>query len=133
VIVVVPCGGRKSPRVAPAGRLYTGPYHRACLAYARRCVPEGRIFILSAKHGLLGLADVVAPYDLRMGHPGSVTADVVREQAAARGLLGEAVVALGGKDYVAICRAVWPGCRTPLTGIGGQGKQMAYLYGAARS
>lgn len=127
MIVVVPCGERKLSRPAPARDLYIGPYHRACLRAARRLAPDGRIFILSAKHGLLGLGDVIAPYKLRMGDPGCISASAVREQAARRGLVGVRVLALGGRDYTAVCRAVWPDCLTPLEGVGTLGRQIAYL------
>jgi hypothetical protein len=127
-VVIIPCGKAKQPTPQPAGRLYTGAYFRACLRYAQTLAQPDRIFILSALYGLLALTDVVTPYELRMGEPGCVTLAQVRRQAAARGLLGASVVALGGRNYTDVCRAVWhAGCKCPLAGQGGIGKQMAWM------
>lgn len=133
-LVVIPCGGAKLGRPAPAGEMYIGGYHRLCQRYALTLTggDRSRVLILSAKYGLLRLDDPVRPYELRMGRPGAVTVEEVRFQA---GLLGfgelaglRRVVALGGLDYTDICRAVWPAtCETPMSGVGGIGKQMAWL------
>ena len=89
-LVVIPCGGRKLDRRAPAGHLYVGSYHGACRRAAEALEP-GRLLILSARYGLLDLDDVVEPYDPPPGAAGSITADALLEQARGRG----AVVALG--------------------------------------
>lgn len=49
----------------PALELYTGPLFTAQLRYARHCLnlPDNRIFVLSAKHGLLTSIDAVVPYE----------------------------------------------------------------------
>lgn len=126
MLVIIPCGGRKLAYTAPAGELYTGPYHRACRAYAEAL--GGRVLVLSALYGLLELGTVVEPYDLRMGRPGCVSASRVRDQAQSLNLLSEPeVVALGGRAYTSVCRAVWPCCVTPLVGVGGIGKQLRWL------
>src|SRR5690349_4767772 len=78
-LVVVPCGGKKLNHSAPAGELYIGSYHRACRRAAEALRPA-RILILSALHGLVELDQVLAPYDLRMGQPGSVTESMLTEQ-----------------------------------------------------
>jgi hypothetical protein len=85
-------------------------------------VPESAIYILSAKYGLLPLDQVIAPYDLTMGQPGSVTPAQVRQQAQARMLLTEPVIALGGDPYLTICQQVWPHVQTPLRGRGSFGR-----------
>ncbi|WP_319617830.1 hypothetical protein [Rhodococcus opacus] len=60
---------------------------------------------------MLALDTVIAPYEMRLGEAGSVTADTVHEQAAALGLLdAEDVVVLAGRDYSPIVTAVF---RTP--------------------
>lgn len=126
-LVVIPCGGRKQPRRAPAATLYTGPYFRGCLAYARSVVAEDNIFVLSAKYGLLALDDAIEPYDLTLGQPGCVLASTVYAQARARDLLNAQVYALGGRRYTALCRQVWPTCIAPLTSYSGLGYQLAAL------
>lgn len=65
---VVPCGGRKLPAPAPVGGLYVGSYHRACRRAAAALAPL-RTLILSARHGLDHLDEVLAPYDTTFGDP----------------------------------------------------------------
>jgi hypothetical protein len=123
-LVIVPCGKAKQHVAAPAGELYTGAFHRACLRYARILTVPERILILSGKYGLLELDAVIEPYEERIKPSMSV---IVRQQAVERRLLGAAVVALGGADYRAVCRAVWPACAIPMAGLGGMGKMLAWL------
>lgn len=136
-LVVIPCGGKKRPTRSKARYLYTGPYHQACQEFALSLAPDSRVLILSAKYGLVGMDEVIAPYDLTMGDEGSVSGDFVAGQADDRGLLGldangGRVVALGGAKYVRICKSVWPLCETPLDGVGGIGRQIGWLKRAAR-
>jgi hypothetical protein len=63
MLVIVPCGSAKLRVPDRADRLYTGNYHRACLAWARSVAPAPSIFILSAKYGLVGLDQVIEPYE----------------------------------------------------------------------
>jgi cytoplasmic iron level regulating protein YaaA (DUF328/UPF0246 family) len=61
VIGLVACAKTKLDRPAPARELYTSPLFRGSLAYAeQRC---DRVFILSAKHGLVSPDEVIAPCD----------------------------------------------------------------------
>lgn len=46
-----------------AGNLYTGQLFRAQLAYARQRLPDEGIYILSAKYGLVGLKQIIRPYE----------------------------------------------------------------------
>ena len=129
-MVIVPCGLRKRHGVeaVPAGALYLGTYHRLCQQAARRLTPLDNIRILSGLHGLLDLDTVIAPYEMRLGEPGSVTADTVHEQAAAQGLLdAKDVIVLAGRDYSRIVTTVFPHARTPLAGSRGIGEQQQRL------
>lgn len=45
--------------------LYTSPLFQGALRYAKSLKPD-RIFILSAKHGLLGLDTEIGPYDMTL-------------------------------------------------------------------
>lgn len=107
-----------------AGEMYVGSYHAALRRYAEAI---GKVYILSAKYGLMELSTQIEPYNLRMGDQGCVTTSVILQQATRLGLLECDVIALGGRDYTRICRAVWPTCKTPLDGVGGIGKQLAWL------
>lgn len=128
MMVIVACGAKKLEEAAPARKLYTGPYFKACLAYALEIVKPSKIFILSAKYGLVGLNDVIAPYNYRLGRPFAVTEFALTAQAEQFGLLDQKVTVLGGRKYVALCRKVWrKGVEAPLEGKGGCGKQIQWM------
>lgn len=104
-LVVIPCGSAKRPTPAPAAELYTGPYFRSCLAWARSVVPDGQIRILSARHGLVELTRELAPYDVRWFGPGCI--ELADLELQARELQAREVAAVGGAEYVRICFALW--------------------------
>jgi len=81
-LVVIACGAEKLDRPAQAAELYTSGHFRLMLKAARRLAQDhgGRAVIMSALHGLVELDAVVAPYDLKMGQPGSITAAAVAGQ-----------------------------------------------------
>ena len=132
-VVVIPCGGAKLQQAAPARELYVGGYHRACRRAADALTAQGgTVVVLSALHGLVPLDQVLEPYELRMGQPGSVTPARLAEQARAMGLDGaREVVALGGAAYTTAARTVWPHASTPLAGLGGMGYQLQALAAIA--
>lgn len=117
-LVVIACGAAKLDRPAPASQLYVGGQFRLALAAAQQLAARADIAILSAKHGLLGLDQWVAPYDLKMGQAGSVTTDQLARQATARGLTGCQVIALCPGRYAQALADVWTDIQTPLAGLG---------------
>jgi|SRR5215469_1214388 len=117
-LVVIACGAAKLDRPAPAEHLYTGSQFRLALQAALQLTDRDSVMILSAKHGLLPLWRQVAPYDLKMGQPGSVTADQLALQAAVRALRFRRVIALTPKAYTAMLQAIWPNLDAPLAGLG---------------
>jgi hypothetical protein len=132
-VVVIPCAGRKLERRAAARDLYSpSQYFRACLAYAEST--GARVLILSALHGLIELEEELAPYELRMGAPGAVDSFPALLRAQARVLQlhdAESVQLVGGRDYVAAARAVWPDATSLFDdlehGRRGIGYQLGYL------
>lgn len=90
MVCVVPCGGEKLDRPVPARDLYTSSTFRLAWAAAMAEVDaydgEARVLILSALHGLIDPSTIVAPYDVKMGDPGSVTAETVMAQAIDLGI-----------------------------------------------
>lgn len=120
ILVVTPCGARKLDKPARAAELYTGSYFRASIKYARTLAPDDRIRILSARHGLIPLDRLVAPYELRFGQPGALDVPDLIGQAVEQKLTdADPVIVLGGREYSARGRAVWPNAITPLAGIAG--------------
>lgn len=131
-VVIVPCGGKKQDdtTVCEAGEMYVGSYHQACRRAAEVLAGDGgRVLILSAKYGLVGLSHYIARYDLRAGDPGTISGEALREQAHKMYVTGAHVTALGGAEYVRLAREVWPDAETPLSGCRGIGEQLARLAG----
>lgn len=85
--IILGCGARKLKRACPAWRLYQGPVYCAAFAWARSVAPLERIYILSAKYGLITAQTVIEPYNALMGTPSQVcTVRSVAKQAAELGL-----------------------------------------------
>jgi hypothetical protein len=61
-IALIACTKTKADCPSPAGLLYQSPLFRKSLLYALS--RTDRVFILSAKHGVLQLNDFVEPYEL---------------------------------------------------------------------
>lgn len=66
-VVLISCASRKLKYKAEAENLYVSPLFKLNLSYARSLKPD-KIFILSAKYGLVGLEDVIEPYDLTLNN-----------------------------------------------------------------
>ncbi|WP_373429465.1 DUF6884 domain-containing protein [Streptomyces sp. V4I23] len=127
----MPCSAAKLGTTipVPAADLYVGPFHRLCRRAAHAIAGSvGTVLVLSAAHGFLTLGEPLAPYELRMGEPGSVRPDQLRDQAARLGLHHVAqLVALGGRAYVDAVAAIRPDVLRPLDGCRGIGQQRARL------
>jgi len=110
MLILIPCGNKKLSHPAPAADLYIGPHYKFGLEWARSQAPDHRIRIVSAKHGLLPLDQVIAPYDIHLGHgQDEISKATLKEQAGQQGLLGETNVrgALP-KAYVDLVRYSFP-------------------------
>lgn len=116
-VAIIPCGKAKRRGTHQAADLYTGPYFRMNLAWARSVFADDRIFILSAKHGLLRLSDRIASYNLKMGERGSVAAERVASQARTLDIAGAHVCAIGGVKYLSLIKAVFPTVTCPVEGL----------------
>lgn len=79
-LVIIPCGGAKQTQPAPAAELYVGSMFADTLRTARTMTTDDNIRILSAKHGLISLDQIVEPYDLKIGQAGSVTSATLNDQ-----------------------------------------------------
>lgn len=90
ILFVVACGSTKLEHPAPAEQLYCSSHFALMLAAARSeaadtarvCGQTTSVAILSALHGLVDPTTVLAPYNLKMGQPGSITATQVAGQLA---------------------------------------------------
>jgi len=96
--VIIPCGNAKLGTAAPASEFYTGSMFQDALRTARKLYTDDRIYVLSAKHGLVTLDQVLEPYDLKMGDEGSISASALAESMDRLGIEGT-VVSLLPKMY----------------------------------
>ena len=62
-IVLLMCGKNKLSQKAKAKDLYTSPRFQKSIEYAIKITDYSNIYVLSAKHGLLGLEQEIDPYD----------------------------------------------------------------------
>ncbi|RMI46752.1 DUF6884 domain-containing protein [Streptomyces triticirhizae] len=137
----IPCGARKArapfdSTPLPAGQMYTGPYNRAARRAADALTDSGhagRILILSARYGLLDPAEAIRSYDLRLGAPGSITTEQLRQQADDLTLNGALVTVLAGRTYTDLVRSVFPDAHTPLAGARGIGDHLSRLAHISRA
>jgi hypothetical protein len=100
-IILVACCGPKLAEPAPAADLYVSALFKKARTYAER---RGRWFILSALHGLVDPATVIAPYNVTLkkmpAQERREWGQKVRTQLDKAGLIGLPLVALAGHDYV---------------------------------
>ena len=64
-VVLISCVSKKLPHEAKARNLYISPLFRMHLRYARQFSPQ-KVFVLSAKYGLVGLDEEIEPYDVTL-------------------------------------------------------------------
>lgn len=127
-LVFVACGATKLTVRSRAAELYVGTYFRLALRAARRLVPDDRIRIVSALHGIVPLHWQVDPYNVRLGDVGAITAQDLRTQARAAHLHKcSDVTVLAGKGYANLIQQVWPNAAAPLAGTRGIGEQQHRL------
>ncbi|WP_433856696.1 DUF6884 domain-containing protein [Streptomyces kronopolitis] len=127
-VYVIPCSGKKLDRAAPARELYTGSYFLTCWrAAAVLAGDDGLVLVLSARHGLVTLDQVLEPYDTRFGDRDAVSDLLLAAQARKLGIQhARDVTVLAGAAYVQAARTVWPYAQAPLSGLG-IGKQLQRL------
>jgi Family of unknown function (DUF6884) len=129
-IALIACASKKRNRRAKAEDLYDSELFRKSLAYAKQMQPAA-IFILSAKHGLVQLDDLITPYDVTLNKMSRAQAkawsDRVLDQLRSRtNVEKDHFVVLAGdryrRDLVPELRSV----EVPMEGLG-IGKQLQFL------
>lgn len=63
MVIFIPCCKQKRSRACKARDLYSSNLFQKQLEFALKEVGEGSVFILSAKHGIVGLDDILEPYE----------------------------------------------------------------------
>jgi cytoplasmic iron level regulating protein YaaA (DUF328/UPF0246 family) len=127
-IVIISCGAKKLTYQAKAKDIYIGPYFKMALGFALATTKLDRIFILSAKYGLIRATDVIEPYEMRITSIEAVKLSTVRRQAIELGIASEPnVLVVAGKDYNFIVKSVFPDSKNVVAGAKGMGYQMQLL------
>ena len=86
--VIIPCGNTKLATAAPASEFYTGSMFQDSLRTARKLFSDDRIYVMSAKHGIVPLDRVLEPYDVKLGMEGSIDAATLADSLDAAGIEG---------------------------------------------
>lgn len=76
-IILISCVSKKQSYPTKAEKMYISPLFQKNMLYAKSLEPD-KIFILSAKHGLLKLDQKIAPYDETLN---SMQSSAVKEWA----------------------------------------------------
>ena len=129
-IVLISCVSKKLNHKSKAQDLYVSPLFQKNLRYAKSLNPD-KIFILSAKYGLLSLTDVVEPYDKTLN---KMTSNEIKEWANSVlkqlqkvfDLDKEEFVFLAGNNYRKFLLPRIKNYKIPMLGLG-IGKQLKWL------
>ena len=129
-IALVACAKSKLPHAAPASKLYSSPLFQGSLAHAQRWGAE-RIFILSAKHGLVPASRRLAPDELTLTGMGSSArrewaAMVLHQLAKATDLGKDRFLLLAGEAYAEFLRPLLAKVEEPLRGMA-MGNRLRFL------
>lgn len=131
-VVLISCVSQKQDRRVAARDLYTSPLFRYNLQYAQSLRPDA-IYILSAKHGLLDLDQMVSPYDVAINDMKApeirAWAEKVRGQLARKAdLQNDRFIFLAGHKYRKYLQPYLNQWEAPLEGLS-IGRQLQFLKG----
>jgi len=129
-VVLISCVSKKLPHKARARDLYVSPLFRMNLKYAQRFSPS-RVFILSAKYGLVELDEVIEPYDVTLnnmsaGERRDWAAKVLSQLQEHCDLEKDHFVILAGQKYRQYLLSQLKSYEIPLAGLP-IGKQLQFL------
>ena len=96
--VIIPCGSAKLGKAAAASEFYTGSMFQDALRTARKLYTDDRIYVLSAKYGLVKLDQVLKPYNVKLGDKGSISPKKLSKMIKDLGIEGT-VTSLLPKQY----------------------------------
>ena len=129
MIVFLSCTASKNDKTCKAQEMYISAYFKKSFEYAKSLNPR-KIYILSAKHGLLELNDIISPYNLTLNKMTSkerkLWADKVIKQCEAKNIdFSEKAVFLCGKNYREYVMPKFENASAPLFNLG-IGKQLQW-------
>ena len=129
-IILISCVSMKLDRKAKAKDLYISPLFKMNLAYAELLKPK-KIYILSAKYGLVDLEDELEPYEqtlntMKMGQVKDWAIDVIEQMQGKINFQNDEIVFLAGERYRKFLMPLCRHAKVPLEGLG-IGKQLGWL------
>lgn len=129
-IVLISCASKKLDHNAKAKDLYISPLFKFNLQYAISLKPD-RIFILSAKYGLVGLDQELEPYNLTLNTMKDAVVKVWAEKITTQlekvaNLQTDNFIFLAGVKYRKHLIPSLKHYEVPLSGLG-IGKQLQFL------
>lgn len=131
MIVFIGCGKSKLNCKAKAKDMYIGNYFKKTLQFARTFNAD-KIFILSAKYGLLELNDVISPYDLTLNKMSkqdkkSWSAKVYQQLKNKNIDFDQKTIFLTCKNYNQFLKQKFKNHIIPFKNIGGMGLQIQFI------
>jgi len=129
-IILISCVSRKLDRRSKAKDLYISALFRYNLKYARLLNPD-KIFILSAKYGLLDLEKEIEPYNITLNNLSSMEIKewankVLKELKVQADIKKDEFIFLAGNNYRKYLIPQITNYRIPMQGLG-IGKQLKFL------
>jgi hypothetical protein len=129
-VVLISCVSKKLPHKAKAKDLYISPLFKMNLAFARSLKPD-KIYILSAKYGLVGLGQEIGPYERTLNTMSKYEvkdwAERVKGQMRRKiDFKNDQIVFLAGEKYRKFLIPIFHKVSIPLKGLS-IGRQLQYL------
>ena len=129
-VILISCASKKKDSKDKAKDLYTSPLFRLNLKYAKSLRPD-KIFILSAKYGLMDLEQEIEPYNKTLNLMSSEEikewADkIIKQLKEVIDLKKDEVIFLAGENYRKYLIPHIHNYKIPLKGLG-IGRQLKYL------
>ncbi|MBM3234223.1 hypothetical protein FJZ19_03960 [Candidatus Pacearchaeota archaeon] len=129
-IVLIACSSKKLGEKAKAGNIYSSNLFRLNLKYAKSLNAD-RIFVISAKHGLLELEKEIEPYNetlnrMKIEERKAWSEKVLEKLKNVSDLEKDEIIFLAGKKYREFLIPEIKNFKVPLEGLG-IGKQLKFL------
>lgn len=129
-IILISCASKKLPYEAKAREIYSSPLFKLNLEYAESLKPD-KIFILSAKYGLLNLEQKIEPYNITLNKMKDEeiklwAEDISEALSKETDLKNDEFIFLAGEKYRRYLIPNITNYKIPLKGLG-IGKQLKFL------
>lgn len=129
-IVLISCVSQKLSHPSKAGDLYISDWFKKALAYAHTLNPH-RIYILSAKYGVIPLDEIIEPYDktlntMRVADRRAWAENVIETLRILTDLSKDEFIFLAGQKYREFLIPSMSHYAVPMKGMG-IGKQKQFM------